>query len=57
MRRPGWAWPQQQARTSLDLQLQALKQWDGHLPTYTGSAGPLPFIGVTPGANATPAAK
>ena len=50
MRRPGWAWPQQQARTSLDLQLQALKQWDGHLPTYTGSAGPLPFIGATPGA-------
>ena len=41
---------QQQTLTPLYLQLQALKQWDGHLPTYTGSAGPLPFIGATPGA-------
>jgi prohibitin 2 len=41
---------QLQTLTPLYLQLQALKQWDGHLPTYTGSAGPLPFIGATPGA-------
>lgn len=28
------------------IQLEAVKKWDGHLPTYTGASAPLPFIGV-----------
>ncbi len=26
--------------------LRAVEKWDGHLPTYTGGAAPLPFINV-----------
>ena len=26
--------------------LRAVEKWDGHLPTYAGGNGPLPFIGV-----------
>lgn len=26
--------------------LRAIEAWDGHLPTYMGGAGPLPFLGV-----------
>ncbi len=28
------------------VQLRAVEKWDGRLPTYTGSAAPLPFVGV-----------
>jgi regulator of protease activity HflC (stomatin/prohibitin superfamily) len=29
------------------VQLEAIKKWNGELPTYVGTQGPLPFIGMT----------
>lgn len=30
------------------VQLRAIEKWDGHLPTYTGGSGAVPFINVKP---------